>query len=497
MTVRGVVLVAATAAAVAAWAAWAPVTEAAFSGTTQRPGSSAAASTAFACEAYDAEVRATPGVASLWRLGDSGTTAADSVGARAGTYLGGPTQQVAPHSTSETDRAVAFTADGQYVEVPDAYDFTGTAAFTIAAWVRPRTGALPDSQRIVSKDGSPAGVRAGWGLTYLPSGAVSFSRWQSDTIASSTTSPVLSTGRWYHLAGTFDGATQRLYLDGALVASTADAASLPDTTLPLRLGAAAEGASPPSFPGDLNDVAVYTAALSAARIEQHATADCTYASLTRRTPALASYWPLDDLTAEAADVVGGQTAAQDGSTAAGVNGALPSNSRYARGFTATGSLGAGDVYDFPARAPFTIEAWLRPEPDAFTRYGRAISKENQESGMRAGWMLLVLPDGTLSYEQWSSGTFLGGVGSPSPLVAGRWYHVAITYDGTTLRLYLDGTEVETQAPSGDLPDTTAAFRIGGTDYDTGHSRWVGGLDEVAIYTSVLSPQQILAHYTAR
>lgn len=474
-----------------------PVTEAAFSAVTQRPASSAATKSAFACEAYAAEVRQTSTVSSFWRLGESGTTANDSVGSRPGSYVGGLSKQVEPHSTSEADRAVAFTAAGQYVGVGDFYDFAGIAAFTIEAWVRPRAGATPDGQRVVSKDGSPGGVPSGWALTYRASGAISFSRWRSATTTTSTISPVLTGDRWYHVTGVYTGSEQRLYLDGTLVASSPDAVSLPDTTLPLRLGAAAEGSSPPAFPGALDDVAVYTSALSASRVARHAQANCTYASLTRRTPGLASSWSLDELAPDATDGVGGRTAVEAGPTSPGARGALPSNSRFARGFTGDGSLSAGDVYDFAAGSSFSLELWLRPEAGAFSRYGRALAKETGTSGTRSGWLLLVHPNGLLGYEQWNAGNNVAGLGAPALLSADKWYHVVVTYDGVALRLYVDGAQVATATPSAALPDTTAALRLGGTDYENGGSRWVGGLDEVAVYTSALTPAQVSAHYDAR
>ena len=50
---------------------------------------------------------------------------------------------------------------------------------------------------------------------------------------------------------------------------------------------------------------------------------------------------------------------------------------------------------------------------------------------------------------------------PAPIPAGVWTHLAATYDGSSLRLYVNGSQASTLAISGSLARTTDPLRIGG------------------------------------
>ena len=79
---------------------------------------------------------------------------------------------------------------------------------------------------------------------------------------------------------------------------------------------------------------------------------------------------------------------------------------------------------------------------------------------------------------------------------GNWHMAAGTYDGTTVRLYVDGTEVGSGTPTtGDIGYGLALsndFVIGNTN-DTScveNTNWSGDLDEVRVYDRALSPTEI-------
>ncbi|MEW5976923.1 MAG: LamG-like jellyroll fold domain-containing protein, partial [Acidobacteriota bacterium] len=72
------------------------------------------------------------------------------------------------------------------------------------------------------------------------------------------------------------------------------------------------------------------------------------------------------------------------------------------------------------------------------------------------------------------------------LAAGTWTHLAATYDGVAMRLFVDGTQVASQAQTGPIQVSDGLIRIGGNS-----GRFFNGLiDEVRIYNHALSAAQI-------
>ena len=81
----------------------------------------------------------------------------------------------------------------------------------------------------------------------------------------------------------------------------------------------------------------------------------------------------------------------------------------------------------------------------------------------------------------------------SALVAGTWAHVATTYDGSTQRIFVNGTQVGTRAQTGAITTSTSPLRIGG------NSAWgeyfAGRIDEVRVYNRALTAAEIQTDMT--
>ena len=77
-----------------------------------------------------------------------------------------------------------------------------------------------------------------------------------------------------------------------------------------------------------------------------------------------------------------------------------------------------------------------------------------------------------------------------------WYHIAFTYDGTTVKLYVNGTMVGSYAFTGTLGVNATDLEIGRYSASSATTQDMR-IDEVAVYPTALSAARIAAHYAAR
>lgn len=215
---------------------------------------------------YAAEVLAdNPAV--YWRLGEaSGTQAADASGnARHGTYVGSPTLGVTGLLTGDPDTCITLPgATTERVEITYAA-WMDASAVTTEAVVQTTASAIGN---IVDRDDPSPRV---FQFRMTGAGKVEFI-----VIGGSSPSAVGSTsindGNPHHVAATYDGATIKVYVDGTLDGSTSTSQAL-STGANLFAGvnhSTALFAQP--WNGEIDEVAYYTSALSAARIAAHAAA---------------------------------------------------------------------------------------------------------------------------------------------------------------------------------------------------------------------------------
>jgi len=80
--------------------------------------------------------------------------------------------------------------------------------------------------------------------------------------------------------------------------------------------------------------------------------------------------------------------------------------------------------------------------------------------------------------------------------ASTWIHIAVTFDGSDLRMYVDGVEVSAGATAvtGSIVSNNDAFCMGNIADDNVASRMDGWLDEIAFFSKKLSPAEISQIY---
>ncbi len=428
------------------------------------------------------------GAVGYWRLGTGGPALPDSAGASDG--RSGPTRGVAG-ALGGTDTATRFDGYADSVVVPDDPALRPTSGFTVEAWIKVAAGQR-DFATVVGASTDKTWTD-GYGLNWH-SGNIEF--WLGDYYGRKIAAPVAA-NTWTHVAATYDGATVKLYVDGSLASSNPDAGGYDHATTPLLIGGqnAADpgGGFAPGYrwTGDLDEVALYPSALTAAQVLDHAGRTTTYAAQVIADGAT-SLWRLGETTGSvAADAAGGNPG-RYGATL-GAPSALGSDADTSAFFD--GEHGVVVVPDVAALRPTTavsLEAWVKPVT-GIDGYSAAAVKASTD-GWGDGYGLAWNAGNILFY----AGDWVHMIDAPIPLDA--WSHVVGTYDGITARLYVDGALVASGTYTAPLATSTAPLLIGGaasglSSWDAGWD-WKGGVDEVAVYPTALDAATVARHWQA-
>ncbi|MGL4743209.1 MAG: signal peptidase I [Dermatophilaceae bacterium] len=265
---NGWVWAAAFGAVVALVAAMSPPSLAAFTGSTASPASTLSARYA-SCSA--AVLATTPAV--YYRFEEnptsSGATAVDSSGNGAnGSYGPGVSSATTHPCTSNGGRVAQLDGTTGRAFGPAAgYPMVNT--FTLSVWFRTAT----PQGKLVGFGTSATGTSTQYDrhLYINTAGRLVFGVYPN-TVQTVQTPAAVTDNAWHLATATLSPAGMRLYLDGLLVASSATTTAQGYATGYLRIGRDSLGGWPSAgstyFQGDLDDVAYWTSALTAAQVQQ-------------------------------------------------------------------------------------------------------------------------------------------------------------------------------------------------------------------------------------
>jgi len=146
------------------------------------------------------------------------------------------------------------------------------------------------------------------------------------------------------------------------------------------------------------------------------------------------------------------------------------------------SIADSDLLDLTT--DMTIEAWVYPSV-APNNWKTIIMKEAPGFYVYA---IYISPSRRPAAVIVANGQEHGFEG-PTALPLNSWSHLAMTYDGTTLRLHVNGSQAGSQTISAPTQTSTGALRIGGnTIWEDEYFN--GRIDDVRIYNSSLTAAEI-------
>ena len=461
------------------------------------------------------------GLVGYWAMdeGGSGTTLLDSSPpANTGTLQVAGTW-VTPGKVGPY--ALSLNGTSQYAKVDDNDCLDPGTAITLSAWVKPTNPTTYTTQYIIKKatmNGGAAGN--GYELSLSSAGRV-FVRFNQGTSAdtfriNSSTSYPLNGSAWMHVAATYNGTTMRLYVNGVEecrnptgdtpCSNKAGPASIAANALFLGLGAQGDGVS--KFQGQMDEARIYNRALSECEIRVLAgltpCATPTPGNTATPTPTPTPvFCGTDGLVAGYQMEENGGTVLEDSSPPDN-DGTIYGNptwetgkvGSYALDLDGTGDYAVVDDNDcLDITSAITLAGWVKPEKVATQDL---IKKAT--NGVTDGYEL-SLSTSTSTWptqvffrlnQQSSADTYRVNSGTTYPSDGNTWIHVAGTYDGTTMKIYMNGVLKSSLVTSTAIATNTLGLSIGAES--TGSRSFQGAMDEVRIYNRALSDAEIAALY---
>ncbi|WP_010232645.1 LamG domain-containing protein, partial [Gillisia marina] len=132
----------------------------------------------------------------------------------------------------------------------------------------------------------------------------------------------------------------------------------------------------------------------------------------------------------------------------------------------------------------TIATWIRPE-----KMGTQYLIKKAEHGATDGYELSLSSSGKLFFrfnQQTSGNSYRIDSQASYPSNGTTWMHVAVSYDGSTIRLYINGVENNTKVISSSPSISINALTLTIGAGNGGYRGLQGAMDDTRIYNTALS-----------
>ena len=149
----------------------------------------------------------------------------------------------------------------------------------------------------------------------------------------------------------------------------------------------------------------------------------------------------------------------------------------------------------------TLSMWIKLTQMPGTKSYIPLGKDTEGYGY--SYRIAVNPSGTLHFnvQTTNNGWYTAGTGvdSTTVLTANTWYHVAATYDGSYVKIYVNGLPEGTgsQAISGSIYNSTSPLRLGYNCNAPAYVNYTNAvMDEVRVYNRALNATEVQNLYNS-
>ncbi len=406
-----------------------------------------------------AEIHDLVGRVAHWKLDEpSGASAADaSAYNRVGTVTGTATWSSAVFNNG-------FTFDGS-TKIQASGLLGSPSNITVAGWAK-----------LTSADTSGAEIVSLGDRVYLrldESGATKASFYNGSSFVTVSVNKTYAGTGWHHFAATFDNPSDsfKLYVDGVQAASTTTTSSISYAGGGANTVIGRNGNSGTSndLTGMLDDVRVYNYALSASEVAE--------------LYGFVGHWKLDQTSGTTA--TDSSPFAKHGAVAGTANWSTDCGGMGVFDFNgSTNYVSMTNAAQFQPTTALTIAAWVKG--DAWGS-GGDVDTILRKGDTNPNNFAFHIADGKLELSL--DGNNGSGIRGNTVLATGQWYHVAAVWNGSTVRLFVNGVLDNTPpSRSGTIATDTRPLYIGGRTGST--DMFDGMLRGVRFYNRALSDTEI-------
>ena len=399
---------------------------------------------------------------------------------------------------------------------------SGDSSGTMAAWVN---FSAIDAWQVVVGSFDFASADYYIEIILRNDGKIAFSQRSNDTGDYFYYNSALTVNTWYHVAVTSDGSSYTLYLNGAEVTKTfvtgsdtgdwfADTANRDNVCV----GILKYNSTYANWlDGLATEVVVYDTPLSAGQISTLATTDANGAPLPPLTLPAASnvvgHWRYDNDVTWTDLSSGGNNLTVTGSPSSllfkqGYNGsASTSTGRDGQGFPlkfknngAIGFNGSDDYVNiadsslWDATGGISVSCWCYA--NSLGSYNVIINQWDTSANSSSSWTVETVGSDWRFYIYDSGSAALRYASSTGTATTGVWKHIVGVFDGTTVKVYVDGVEGGTTGTVTTANTASFPLRLG-RFYDTATGSWDGQIGNARIYNRFLSRAEIKQNYNAQ
>ncbi|MEL7036608.1 MAG: LamG-like jellyroll fold domain-containing protein [Cyanobacteria bacterium J06592_8] len=385
--------------------------------------------------------------------------------------------------TQQRDSVFYFDGDADYVKIADDKTLW-VSNYTVEVWLKP--DGVPDEvwKGIFGKAGP------NYNIWLKNTGAIAH-RYQTtagNDIGTETDDGVVKWDKWNHIAITNDGKNAKIYVDGKLQAEEAVNEPLVIAQTPIFIGVIPEEeAQTKDFKGHLTEVRLWNHVRS-----QDAIKDNMFYRLTGGEQGLVGYWPLNSVDQNNTVSDRSENENQGKVYGAVIEGQLPYLEEDQEADKRQSVLkfdGKNDYVYATIAIPsdsLTASCWAKSDSSLWNGGGifgqRSIFRIQPEKGTQKLWFLVNVGGWQKTICDLAS----------LNIDITQWHYYTGTYDGQSIRLYVDGEQVSSTIHDGTMATSSTWVDAGYSDGKGGSSSgyFLGKITEAAIWTQALNGSEI-------